>query len=289
MLKCPQYGTMNNDGAHFCMNCGYNFETGAAGSFPQTPIQQPIQPIQPFQQPIVKNSKGHKAAKGCLLSFVIVVFAILALLIVIIATSSNNSDNDPDTTQTQTADTVMEKLTEIGLTKTEAEAIKADLESVGITSISSLKEGSGTGIDELQSYVFEGSGVAGTLTIENRQTYYIGSGSIDLFNKDKGGKLDTIERYKLTSDEKLHFMFLAEDYIKKCLVSPSSADFESTITGSWTVTRKDDVVTVVSYVEAPNAFGAKIRNKYMVQINYSSDTCSYCQLGDQVVYGTYQE
>lgn len=281
----------------FCSECGAKIRennidspvvkpTDASNSmcYNENPSQQPIS-----QFPTDIQLKNRKKAKGCLISFLVVIFAILGLLIVIIATSSDDDSNNPNTNQQQNVDTVIQHLTEIGLTEDEAKAVKADLESVGITSLSSLEKAAGTGIDELQAFVFSGSGVSGTLTIEKRKTYFIGSGNITLFDASKGGKIDTITRYILTSDEKIHFMVSAQDYVKQCLKSPSSAKFESTVTGEWSVSRKDDTVTIASYVESQNSFGAMIREEYVVQISYSTDNCLYCQIGSQVAYGTYQK
>lgn len=285
---CSNCGAPITNG-NFCSECGYKIRTeqpefnATTTDYQNNTFNQPISTL-----PTERQLQNRKKAKGCLISFVVIIFIILGLLITIIATSSKN-DNNSNTSQEQNVDTVIQKLSEIGLTEDEAKAIKADLESVGITSLSSLERATGTGIDELQAFVFSGSGISGTLTIEHRKTYFIGSGNITLFDASKGGKLDTITRYILTSDEKSHFMFTAEDYVKQCLKSPSSAKFESSVTGDWSITRKDDVVTIVSYVESQNSFGAMIREKYVVQISHSTDSCLYCQIGDQVAYGKYTE
>lgn len=86
------------------------------------------------------------------------------------------------------------------------------------------------------------------------------------------------------------FMSDAENYVKQGLKAPSTADFPSQIlSGDWKVNRKDDVVTVSSYVDAQNSFGAMIRSNFIVQISYSTSSCLYLEIDGQVMYGTYHK
>lgn len=232
-----------------------------------------------------------------------IIVTILVVLMAIFALVSDNSENTDtgtsdttasiraEETSTQPVRTVSESvqlLMDEGLTEEEANAIMNDLNSVGIEELVSLKKGSGEGVDKLQAYAFSSESVSGVLTIENRKTYYIGTGNLDLFNASEGGKLDDVTRYLLSESEKYMFMADAESYVKQGLKSPSTADFPSHVfSGDWKVTRKDDVVTVSSYVDAQNGFGAMIRSNFIVQISYSSSDCLYLEIDGQVLYGEY--
>ena len=66
--------------------------------------------------------------------------------------------------------------------------------------------------------------------------------------------------------------------------SPSTAEFPNWYSENWRVTRKDNIVTVSSYVDAQNAFGAVVRNNFIVQYDYSTKLSTYCQIDDQIIY-----
>lgn len=242
-----------------------------------------------------KYSHWSKAVK-------VIVTILIGLMVIFTIVSDNSENNDigeydsyisvgSNDSSTQPVKTVSESvqlLMNEGLSESEANAIMSDLNSVGIKELISLKKGSGEGVDKLQAYAFSSESVSGLLTIENRKTYYIGTGNIDLFDSTKGGKLDDVTRYIISTSEKYMFMSDAENYVKQGLKAPSTADFPSQIlSGDWKVNRKDDVVTVSSYVDAQNSFGAMIRSNFVVQISYSTGSCLYLEIDGQAMYGTY--
>lgn len=232
---------------------------------------------------------------GC--GVVIFLFIILAILIAIISGSDDNNTDDLSASTNETtilsSETTkaipkdMHLLMNEGLSESEAQAIINDLKSVGIKNLTSLKKGAGEGVDKLQSYAFTSEQTSGTLTIENKKTYYIASGDVKLFDADKGGKLDSVERYLLTDTEKFAFMSAAEDYVKQGLKAPATAKFPSQVfSGDWSIGRKDNVVTVTSYVDSQNSFGALIRSKFAVQIKYDSKECICLQIDGNTIFGT---
>lgn len=290
--------------ANFCSKCGAQLTGGKFCPECGTPVdnvaQQTDVPVQPQQtaftqsandtvpqNPITPAPKKNNK-KGC--GILIAILAVLAVFLIFISSISDDNENTKKsikntTTESKQEDKTISLLTENGLSNEAANSVKKDLESVGIQELSSLEVGSGNGVDDLQSFAFSGSGVSGVLTIEKNETFYISSGDIVLFDKDKGGKIDTIERYLLSDEKRVEFMVKAEEYVKQGLKAPSTAEFESTVFGDWSVSRKDDVVTVVSFVDSQNSFGAMIRDKFIVQMSYSNGDCTYLAIGDTVVFG----
>ena len=218
---------------------------------------------------------------------ILAVIFIAIILIAVINAFSNRDKKEEEPTETSPSG--IQLLINEGLSESEASAIMSDLNSVGIEELTSLGNPTGQGVDKVQSYAFSSEEVAGILTIENRKTYYIASGDIELFNATKGGKVDDISRYILTQTEEVEFMLDAEDCVKKGLKAPSTAKFPSRVFDSedWKVKRKDDVVTVSSYVDAQNDFGAMIRSNFVVQISYSTSSCLYLEIDGQAMYGEY--
>ena len=67
---------------------------------------------------------------------------------------------------------------------------------------------------------------------------------------------------------------MAEDFVKKNLKSPGSADFGGVFSGDWQ--SPETCVTdlgngkyrCVGWVDAQNSFGAKLRNDFVVEVEY---------------------
>ena len=55
--------------------------------------------------------------------------------------------------------------------------------------------------------------------------------------------------------------------------------------------KNNNLVTVKSYVDAQNSFGAMLRNNFIIQVQMQDDgsgNATYVQLGDEVISGTFQ-
>lgn len=248
---------------------------------------------------IITIVKSNKISKG--LKIVLIISLSIIFIAIAISSPEESSTSSNQTSSIEPSKSTINLSTDpkidsnikliidkIGLTNSEAEKVFDDLKSVGFTSISSIDVGVGTGIDDLQSYIVVCDGINAILTIEKRITYYIGSGSVDLYNNTKGGVLNQITDYTLTSIESTSFMMKAEDYVKKGLKSPSTAKFPGKIfeANEWSVGRKKDLVQVKSYVDSQNGFGAMIRSEFVVQMDYSSGDPIYMAIGGETVYGT---
>jgi hypothetical protein len=56
--------------------------------------------------------------------------------------------------------------------------------------------------------------------------------------------------------------------VKVRLRAPSTADFQGTVLGEWTVTGEKGSYLVTSFVDAQNGFGAKIRTRFVCGVDH---------------------
>lgn len=99
------------------------------------------------------------------------------------------------------------------------------------------------------------------------------------------------KRNTLTNDEKSLIKYYVEDVVKESLKSPSSAKFPGSGLSpfeDWNMKKIDNLVTVSSYVDADNSFGANIRTAFIAQVKMTDDgngKLTYLEMGGEVYYG----
>lgn len=176
-----------------------------------------------------------------------------------------------------------------GLSENDAEVAFEVIKSVGFERVERIEFF--TDLDTLSAYrAFLGYTNYFMIAFDGNTVYRIKFNDITLYDRDAGGVLDLITNYTLDSYEKNHFIFLAQENVMQALKSPSTAEFPSTFFAEdqWHVGRNKDIVTVQSWVDAENSFGAKLRNQFTVQYSYSSENLLYLELAGNVVYGSLQ-
>ena len=166
----------------------------------------------------------------------------------------------------------------VGLTEAEASAVLKDLKAVGVGKLTSCEYLSGETDKSFKAYDGEYGYI---VVIIDKKTDSIFSGDLQLFSASKGGAIDNIKNYHLTMEEETQFIVYAKTWVEETLLSPSTAKYPL----STSVSRNKDTVTVSSYVDSQNAFGAVIRNDFIVQISYSSRELIYLQVGGKALYG----
>lgn len=134
----------------------------------------------------------------------------------------------------------------------------------------------------------EDKGYTVTLIVINKKTDSIYSGDITLF--ENGKVVNDINDYIFDAADEGKFIYYAEEYVKQCLISPSTAKFPGLVLerNEWKVSRKKDVVTISSYVDSQNGFGAMLRSNFIIQISYSTNECLYLELNGEILTGKYQ-
>lgn len=304
MLKCPNCEADNMYGAKQCSNCGHDFQSKQKISMtshddnyckkcgmqlegvnfcPTCGTKVMSSMAKPKSKKQSKNL--NKTAKACVLGISIPFIIIGLLLLPVLFTSDETYDET--TNNMQNSDKVVALIMdECEVSEETAQKIKKDFEDVGIDDLEKLSMFDGAQVEGLKSFEYSSKKVSGTLIVKNGATDYIDTGDIILFDDEKGGAIDNISRYYLSNDEKSLYLYSAEELVKQNLKAPSTADFPNWYGGEWHISRKDNVITIVSYVDSQNSFGAMIREKFAIQYSYTTQTCTYFEFGGEVVYGT---
>ena len=176
-----------------------------------------------------------------------------------------------------------------GLSKTEAEAAFGVLKSVGFDRVEKI-----TFIKETEGMRVYSAALGYTtnflVTFVDNEIFGISQGNdFVLYDRDAGGVLDKVTNYVLDTEDRGLFMYLTEEVVKRSLKSPSTAKFPGIFEqDQWRMGRDHDIVTVKSWVDAQNSFGAVIRAQFTAQFSYSSQDLLYLELDGQVLYGSLQ-
>jgi len=81
--------------------------------------------------------------------------------------------------------------------------------------------------------------------------------------------------------DKYLLQVVTEDYVKNYLVSPASAEFP--VNRDWSITDSGSTVTLSSYVDAQNSFGALVREHFTAKYKLPDVTLTYLEIGGEVV------
>lgn len=102
------------------------------------------------------------------------------------------------------------------------------------------------------------------------------------------------KRNTISTSEATSIKQYCKDIIDSILKAPSTAEYPGgwldPLEG-WNMAKNNNLVTVSSYVDAQNSFGAKIRSEFIIQIQMQDDgtgKATYVQFDGEVISGTYQ-
>lgn len=168
---------------------------------------------------------------------------------------------------------------------------KADVKKVKCTiankDVATINENTVTGVDEGQAEIICKSG-----SVEKKATVNVTL--TEEQQKEKDDKL-AIEleqsRNSMTDAEKIKIKNYVKDSVSKTLKSPSTAEYPGTTLDplkDWDLTKKDNIVTVSSYVDSQNSFGATVRSSIVVQITMDDSgngSITYAELDGEVYLG----
>lgn len=101
------------------------------------------------------------------------------------------------------------------------------------------------------------------------------------------------KRNTLSLAESLRIKDKCKDVVNQVLKAPSTAEYPGSWydpLNDWGMKKVNNLVTVSSYVDAENSFGAKPRTYFVMQFRMNDDgsgSLSYFKFGNQVVTGSY--
>jgi predicted nucleic acid-binding Zn ribbon protein len=175
----------------------------------------------------------------------------------------------------------------------EATIVMNELQKVGITKFEEL-----TFQMELQPLTFYSIIVDGnpaTLSFDGNELFGVILGtSRVLYDRDAGGVLNHIDDYTYDLFDESFYIEYAQNFVKSALKTPSTAQFPGLVFGrnEYRISKDHELITVSSYVDAQNAFGAMIRSNFLVQFEMPGDGkvyLTYLELDGQVVSGSFNE
>lgn len=117
----------------------------------------------------------------------------------------------------------------------------------------------------------------------------------DAQKKEKEEAEKIAKRNNISTDEGVRIKDYCEQIIDSILKAPSTAEYPGSFLNpfdDWGMVKKNNLVTVSSYVDAQNSFGAKVRSKFIIQIKMDdsgSGNATYVEFDGKVVSGKYQK
>jgi predicted nucleic acid-binding Zn ribbon protein len=113
-------------------------------------------------------------------------------------------------------------------------------------------------------------------------------GSFITNTQQKNKKVDHLsDQTYLSSNEHYEYISIAKEYVTNILKTPSTASFPDEVKekSKWSVSRNTSVVTITSFVDSENSFGARLRSSFKVQINHNSKELMCLDFDGELIYG----
>lgn len=240
---------------------------------PQTSEPEPnAVPAAPTENSVEVRAK--KIKKGLLVAIAIVVLC---------AAVSSILNSSPSVNKN------VKKLMEAsGLEQEVCETVYAQLQECGVGEISNiltLVESDGTWYScRISTPDYYGSGVVNITPEDGLYTFNWGGATI--YNAEKLKKPRNLSDYALPYGADFYYMNNAEEIIKEYLKAPSTAEFPGRIMDaskwSFEYSYKDKTVTVSSYVDSQNSFGAMVRSPFTVVFDVKNNVVTSVSLDGNV-------
>ena len=258
LIKCPECEKDVSDQAESCPNCGYPIKSND--------VPRGVDVYGTWNQ--AQKQKPKKKNRGCLTSILVMLFVVLFFSVIIaLAVSSEEKGSGSGTEEQQEIED--DVLTGINATDEQKNAIMSILSQCGIYDIKSITH------DELLDNAHNdgetGYRLAVSDNIDNIIVYLSSDMSVYLvryadYDLYANGAVEaTLQDYTMTISEMTDWQLSCEETVKEVLKAPSTAEFPS-IT-EWAFKKEKNIVTIQSYVDAQNGFGAQLRSQFQIIID----------------------
>lgn len=103
------------------------------------------------------------------------------------------------------------------------------------------------------------------------------------------------KRNKISTDEGVRIKDYCKQIIDSILKAPSSAKYPGSFLNpfdDWNMVKKNNLVTVSSFVDAQNSFGANVRSHFVIQIKMNDNgigKATYVEFDGEVISGEYKK
>lgn len=277
MAFCNNCGHRNPDDAKFCSGCG----TELIKSEPKSEINNEIKSYIPDVTPPKQKKKlptWKKVAIGILIFF----------FVAAIGASSGEGTGSETTTETTEATETTKAINEnvkllmdtTGYKESVCKKIYKKLKKCGYTEIGKLTDlGYEGGVTK--SYKITGDYYgSGMLIVAADDLYFFSWGSDTLYDSEKPDTVKNIKDYAVKSSVVYNYMDAVEETVLSLLKAPSTAEFPGHVweADQWGISVENGVISISSYVDAQNAFGAMVRSPFYAQFDITTGEGIYLTL-----------
>ena len=287
MKYCQKCGAVNEEAAVFCNKCATKFVQF------ETPQPNPLNQQHTQQSHELSPKKKKWSRKKKIIVGIIVAFFLIIGIFGEDPTQDPNQTNSTepsDSSQVETTEPIttkkhidknIKKLIEAtGYDESACENIYNQLKECGYISIGKL-----TLVNEItttKSFKVTGEYYgSGMIIVEETGLYYFSWGSDTLYDAENPDVIKDISDYAILYNDRSSYFLPTENAIKNLLKSPSTADFPDWHDG-WGLSVENGIVTVSSYVDAQNSFGAVLRSNFIAQYRMSDGQGIYLEFDGEV-------
>ncbi len=251
-------------GAKFCPNCGVPVSSETSEN---------IESLKDSSEPskfILPETPKPRKKKGCLTYLVAVI-----LFLTFITLWAVLSENSPHQSK-------LEKVT--GVNADQAEQIESILKKCDIERIDSIE--ADESLNDMNAKDEKGYRISAD-GIDNIILYLKSSNKVNMIRYAdnnlyaKGKVISTMSDYTFTVDEESTLQIKCQNAVKEVLKSPSTAKFPN-IT-KWGFSKDKGEITIQSYVDSQNSFGATIRSDFQFILSKNGTIKSFIFDGEELI------
>lgn len=202
--------------------------------------------------------KSNKPLKGCLIIFLFIFSIMVITLIVLVHGTSGGSSPKSKYTQIQEEFFQQTKTTE------EQQTIIVNILKTCGVEFSSIKHDLDLDHDNLTGYRINTSDIKNVILYLNTDKTVSSIKYATKYLYQNGAVVSNLSKHSISINEASQIQIGSENTIKKILKSPSTAKFPKLT--EWYIVKDDGVITVQSYVDSQNSFGAMLRSKFEIII-----------------------
>ncbi len=255
-MYCKDCGTQLDDNSKFCPQCGT--ATGTTPEKSTSSVKIPEQNVTTIQ---------NKKKNGCLTKAMWILVVIIAIIGGLIILGMHLLDKSVE------IDVYEELQAQAYISAEVADAVMDVFEKCAIGEVISFERD--TSLNDMYAEGQTGyrmiSDIASNLILylnADGSVYALRYKAEDLYFEGKF--VAKVTDFILLEGETSKYYAKSQTVINECLKSPSTAEYP--FVDEWSYSKSNGIITVSSYVDSQNSFGAMIRSNFTIQFDTSTDT-----------------